>query len=355
MPHASTGSEGDAAATASVVVCVYNRAGQVGGCLESLRAQTHAGAELILVNDGSSDHTAAVLDAFRDAHPDHRIVVVHNPRNLGLSAARNAGIAAATGEFVFFTDSDCTAEPQWLAEMLRPFADPAVAAVAGVALDHPPRNYAERAYVGTTRIGMTASQGRHLVGNNMGFRKAVLDEFGFDPAMSYYCDEDELAWRLRSAGHRIGFAANAVVHHDHPFTTRKYLRLAWLQGQGSARLWYKQGKYIGRDVLPATLGLLTLPLGFVSAWLLLVPAFFFAAQLAALVFNQWKLKGKPLVTAVALLPIEVVYSAVKSASVFRTLLRILLGLEPKIRESKRRWLASRAASVSSTASAETAS
>lgn len=336
-------------------MCVYNRAAQVGGCLESLRSQTHPGMELILVNDGSADHTAAVLEAFRDATPDRRVTVVHNPTNLGLSAARNAGLAAAAGGFVFFTDSDCTAEPRWLAEMMRPFADPAVAAVAGVALDHPPRNWAERAYVGTTRIGMAATQGRHLVGNNMGFRRAVLTAYGFDPAMSYYCDEDELAWRLRADGHAIGFAPAAVVRHDHPFTQKKYLRLGWLQGQGSARLWYKQGKYLGRDVLPVTLGLLALPLGFVSPWLLLVPAVFFVMQLAALVYNQWQLKGKSLAVAVALLPIEVSYYAVKTVSVYRTLARILLGFEPAIRESKRRWRASRAASASRTASAGTAS
>lgn len=339
MPLSSDGPGGDKSVAASVVVCVYNRAGQVVPCVRSLLAQTPP-AELVLVNDGSTDGTGRVLDEFRAAHPD-RVVVVHNPKNLGLSAARNAGIAAAAGEFVFFTDSDCTAEPGWLAHMLAAFADPRVVAVAGVSVDHPPRTYAEAAYTGTNRIGVAPVQGRALVGNNMGFRRAVLEAYGFDPAMSYYADDDELAWRLASDGHRIAFAPEAVVRHDHPMSLGKYLRLARLQGQGSARLWYKQGKYVGRDVLPVTLALLTLPLGLIDAWLLLVPALFAAAQLAALVFNQFALKGKSLAAAVGVLPVEVAYSARKAASVYLTLARILLGFEPAIRESKRRWRASR--------------
>lgn len=341
MPLSSDNPGAEKSVLVSVVVCVYNRAEQIVPCVRSLLAQEPA-AELVLVDDGSTDGTGRVLDDFRAARPD-RVVVVHNPRNLGLSAARNAGIAAAHGEFVFFTDSDCTAEPGWLAGMLAAFADPKVAAVAGVSIDHPPRNYAEKAYTGTTRIGAAAVQGRKLVGNNMGFRRSVLTAYGFDPAMSYYADEDELAWRLTSDGHAIAFAPSAVVRHDHPMPLRKYLRLARLQGQGSARLWYKQGKYIGRDLLPVTLALLTLPLGLVDSWLLLVPAFLAAAQLAALVYNQHALKGKSLATAVGVLPVEVAYYACKTTSVYLTLLRILIGLEPAIRESKRRWVAPRAA------------
>src|SRR5262245_8196999 len=108
MPPSSDDPRRAIAITASVVVCVYNRADQVGPCLESLIAQDGPPAELVVVNDGSTDATARVLEEFRLAHPGRPIVVVHNPTNLGLSAARNVGIEAASGKYILFTDSDCT-------------------------------------------------------------------------------------------------------------------------------------------------------------------------------------------------------------------------------------------------------
>jgi cellulose synthase/poly-beta-1,6-N-acetylglucosamine synthase-like glycosyltransferase len=186
-------------------------------------------------------------------------------------------------------------------------------------------------------IGRGPVQARGLIGNNMALRRSVLARYLFEEALRYGCDEDELAWRLQSDGYRIGFVPDAIVHHDHPMTLRDYLRVGYKQGQGSARCWYKQGRYIGRDLVPITLALVTLPLGFLDLWLLLVPVFFLLAQLAALIYNQYVLKGKSLATAVKVLPIEIAYYAAKTASVYLTLLRILLGDESEIRRSKRAW------------------
>ena len=93
----------------SVVICTYNRANQVGRAIDSVLAQTFADYELLVVNDGSGDDTAAVLDAYD--HP--RMRVIHR-ENGGLSAARNSGISAARGRFVAFLDDDDTVSPRWL-------------------------------------------------------------------------------------------------------------------------------------------------------------------------------------------------------------------------------------------------
>lgn len=323
--------------TVSVVVCTYNRSVQVAECVTSLLARSGENFVVLVVDDGSTDDTQQQLGIVQAQHPTNSIIISRNPTNLGLSAARNVGIAAAGGDIILFTDSDCVVDPDWLRHMIAAFEDPAAVAVAGVSLDHPPRTYAEAAYVGTNRLGVSPVQNRALVGNCMGFRQETLQTYGFDKALTYYCDDDDLAWRLISDGHKIAFAPAAVVRHDHPMTVRKYLRMARLQGRGSGRFWYKQGKYVGRDILPTTLGLLTLPLGLLSVWLLLIPAFFASAQLAALVYNQHALKGKSLGTAVKVLPLEIAYSACKTASVYFTLLRIALGYEPEIVRSKREW------------------
>jgi glycosyltransferase involved in cell wall biosynthesis len=89
-----------AAPTVSVVIPAYNAAWCVGKAIDSVLAQDFRDFELIVVDDGSTDDTAAVLAGYGEA-----IRVVHKP-NGGLSSARNAGITAARGEFVAFLDAD---------------------------------------------------------------------------------------------------------------------------------------------------------------------------------------------------------------------------------------------------------
>jgi glycosyltransferase involved in cell wall biosynthesis len=93
----------------SIVIAVYNGAPTVGRALASVFAQTYCDYEVIVVNDGSTDDTAAVLARF-----DDRIRVV-TQSNRGLSAARNAGVRASTGEYVAFLDDDDEWMPQKLA------------------------------------------------------------------------------------------------------------------------------------------------------------------------------------------------------------------------------------------------
>lgn len=87
----------------SIVVPIYNVERYLSYCLDTLRAQTLRDIEIICVNDGSPDHSAAIAEAH--ASLDKRIRVINKP-NGGLSSARNAGIDAARGDFLMFVDSD---------------------------------------------------------------------------------------------------------------------------------------------------------------------------------------------------------------------------------------------------------
>ncbi|MGQ9861548.1 MAG: glycosyltransferase family 2 protein [Thiobacillaceae bacterium] len=97
------------APSVSVVIPAYNAAWCVGRAIDSVLAQDYRDFELIVVDDGSTDDTAKVLAAYGDA-----IHVIGKP-NGGLSSARNAGIAAARGEFIAFLDAD----DWWLPGKLR--------------------------------------------------------------------------------------------------------------------------------------------------------------------------------------------------------------------------------------------
>ncbi|MEU4426710.1 glycosyltransferase, partial [Actinoplanes sp. NPDC024001] len=87
----------------SVIVPVYNVEAFLRDCLDSLRAQTYADLQVIMVDDGSTDGSVAIAEEFVAADPRFRLI---RQANAGLSAARNAGMPAATGEFLAFVDSD---------------------------------------------------------------------------------------------------------------------------------------------------------------------------------------------------------------------------------------------------------
>ena len=99
----------------SVIVPVYNPGEYLRRCIESILNQTESDLELILVDDGSTDGSGALCDAF--AGQDARVRVIHKA-NAGVSAARNDGIRAARGEFVAFADGDDWLEPEMYGRLL---------------------------------------------------------------------------------------------------------------------------------------------------------------------------------------------------------------------------------------------
>lgn len=103
----------------SIVVPVYNTEAYLSACVESLLCQTHRNLELIFIDDGSEDDSLAILEAY--AKRDSRIRLIRQ-ENAGVSAARNAGIDAATGDYIGFVDSDDTVEPTFVETLLSAFA-----------------------------------------------------------------------------------------------------------------------------------------------------------------------------------------------------------------------------------------
>lgn len=98
----------------SIIVPVYNSSPYLRSCIESILKQSLSGWELILVNDGSTDNSGEICDEYAGKYPAVR---VFHKENAGVSAARNTGLAAATGEYVGFVDSDDTIRPEMYQEM----------------------------------------------------------------------------------------------------------------------------------------------------------------------------------------------------------------------------------------------
>jgi O-antigen biosynthesis protein len=237
----------------SVIVCAYNAARTLDACLASLEKLTYPNYEVIVVNDGSTDTTPDIARHYSYA----RLI---NQNNQGLSAARNVGIAAATGDIIAFTDSDCVADPDWLFHLVAKFLSSNLPAVGGPNFA-PPEPALVPACVavspgGPTHVLLSDEVAEHVPGCNMAFRREALEEVGgFDPVFRAAGDDVDLCWRLQNKGYAIGFSPTAVVWHFRRNTIRAYLKQQRGYGQAEALLYFKhpyrfnmlgQSRWLGR-------------------------------------------------------------------------------------------------------------
>ena len=104
----------------SVIVPIYQVEAYLEECLDSILNQTYCNLEIILIDDGSPDRCGEICDRY--ASQDSRIQVIHQS-NAGLSAARNAGMDIATGEYISFIDSDDYIDPHFYEKLLEGFKE----------------------------------------------------------------------------------------------------------------------------------------------------------------------------------------------------------------------------------------
>jgi GT2 family glycosyltransferase len=224
---------------ASVIVPAYNAAATVGACLESLKTLHYPDYETIVVDDGSSDATAQIAadQGARVIRIDHR----------GLGAARNAGIAAASGEIVAFIDADARADADWLYHLVEALTRRGAAAAGGPNFAPHNSNHADAFALapGIPReVRGDGDELTQLCGCNMAIRKAALQEVaGFDPSFITAGDDVDLSWRLADSPEEkrapLVDAPGAVVIHERRATLRDYLRQQRGYGAGEGLLYKK--------------------------------------------------------------------------------------------------------------------
>ena len=136
----------------SIIMPVYNTADTVVVAMESVLAQTDPDFELLVVVDGSPDHSSKVIREFLQNTPDPRIRLFDNEQNAGVSAARNQGLDEARGEWITFIDSDDTYRPlrHVAAQMWQP-------AVTLLPVPTVPRWTARRVHPARTRVAILPS------------------------------------------------------------------------------------------------------------------------------------------------------------------------------------------------------
>ena len=216
----------------SVVVCTHNGAQTLPECLEGVRGLSYPDFELIVVDDGSGDDSAAIARA----HGATVIVSEHR----GLSAARNAGIARAGGEIVAFLDDDAYPDPDWLRYLAALLRVDGHAGVGGP--NNPPEDGLVAECValapgGPIHVLTSDREAEHVPGCNMAFRKSALERIGgFDERFRAAGDDVDVCWRLQEAGWKLGFSAGAVVMHRRRDSVRRYLKQQYGYGKAEALL-----------------------------------------------------------------------------------------------------------------------
>jgi GT2 family glycosyltransferase len=251
----------------SVVVACYNGARTLKTCLDSLKQLRYPDCEVILVDDGSTDATPEMAAAF----PGVRYV--RHSQNLGLSQARNTGIAAATGEIVAFTDADCRADEDWLYYLVTDLVSGPYAGIGGPNLlptdDSCVASVVMVSPGGPANVMLTDRLAEHIPGCNMAFHKGVLQEIGgFDPQFRKAGDDVDLCWRIQQAGHVIGFSPAGFVWHYRRSQVGDYMRQQYGYGEAEALLVRKHPErfnglggslWRGRIYSPARFGLVFRP------------------------------------------------------------------------------------------------
>jgi GT2 family glycosyltransferase len=217
-----------------VVIPVRNGDATIDACLDSvLRLDwPRERLEVVVVDNDSTDGTAAILQRHaRDVR------LLHEPRR-GVSAARNAGIRAARGGWIAFTDADCIVEPAWLASLVAPLADPTVGLVGGRILSVEPCNRIERfgERIHDQRRAIEDFDLPYAIGMNWASPRAVLDRVGlFDEAL-LRCEDVDLARRIGSAGYRMVYSDGACVRHHNERTFRGLFAEGAAHGRAAAAL-----------------------------------------------------------------------------------------------------------------------
>ena len=220
--------------TVSIIICTRNRADSLRETLASLaKAEIPSDyeVEVLVVDNGSTDHTPEVVREIRLPRLHLRYLLESQP---GQCFARNAGLRAATGQVILFTDDDVRVSPRWIEGMTRPILTGTADAVAGGVI-FPPA--VEQAFRATLRTGSVVRRGwfasseeldpvtpDRLIGANMAFGRHVLErvpEFETDlgPGALGFGDDTLFAWRLREEGFRLSSALQVTVEH-HLDTTR---------------------------------------------------------------------------------------------------------------------------------------
>jgi hypothetical protein len=245
----------------SVVVVNYNGKKFLDGCLFALDRQTCQDFEVILVDNGSSDGSAAYV---RERYP--AVILVETGKNLGFAGGTNAGIRAAHGEFIFTLNNDTIADPHLLEEIVRPMIADSRVGTCGAKMVFPDGRINSTA-ICISRSGAAWDRGRgepdhgqyevreEVFGACAGaalYRRSMLNEIGlFDEDFFLFMEDVDLAFRAQLSQWKCLYVPTARVMHFHGGTAGFQSNLSIYYGNRNL-LWYVVKNFPSRTLLLAS-------------------------------------------------------------------------------------------------------
>ena len=195
--------------TLSLIIPAHNTAATLEACLRAVNGSIHS-AQVIVVDDGSTDASAEIAARFP-------CELVRLPKNVGAAAARNVGARRATGDILFFLDSDIVMEQDTVARILDAFAaDPALAALFGsYQQDTAPKNffsqYKNLLHHYTHQI--SATQAATFCSGYGAIRREIFFALGGFSESQRALEDIEFGYRLHRAGHRVRLLKDLQFTH----------------------------------------------------------------------------------------------------------------------------------------------
>lgn len=231
----------------SVIVPTRDRPAALGRCLAALGAQSlEDRIEVVVVDDGSRavDEVARVVAG----HPGARLV---RRTGTGPAAARNAGVRAARGSLLCFTDDDCEAQPDWAerpADTLQQGAD-AAAGTTKLTRSGPLADAFELIVEAPAAVApLNESDLSFATSNNLACTRAVFEATPFDESSPHAAGEDrDWCARLLANGFVLRSAPAAVVLHDQELTLRRFMAHQIRYGKGAYRFRHRSGGQRGLE------------------------------------------------------------------------------------------------------------
>lgn len=207
----------------TLYIPAYNAERYISQCLEGVQRMTPAPGELFVIDDGSTDGTAAAAEK-------SGVRVIKHSANRGIAAARNTATQNASFDLIAHIDSDAVPEKDWLEKLLDAFDDD-VAGVGGRLVEKFQDNLANR----WRAVHMAQHWGDYVLENptflyGAGgiYRKSVLENIGgYDTGCRTNFEDNDLGLRLRTAGYRLRYTPFAVAQHLRRDTLESLLMTNW--------------------------------------------------------------------------------------------------------------------------------
>lgn len=290
----------------SIIIPTYNEERNIRDCLKSLEKLNYPRAKIkIIIADGSS------TDKTRQIAKQRGVIVAVNHKKT-VASGRNVGYRLAEGQFIAFTDADCTFDGNWLKNSLPYFKDRQIAGVGGPNLTPKTDNHLAKALglvmdqrlfaagsVHARKLNHTLAV-KSLPGANSIYRREALDKVMPQNERLLTCDETEMNYRLGDLGYKLLYTPNVIVYHQRRNNFKDIFKQFYRYAIGRRQL-----KKMRKDGASFTHWLVGLSLPLFLLLMILFPYFPLGLIFLYFVLATWALKETKSPQIASLVPLVV--------------------------------------------------